>query len=348
MTYEYKKGLLINLLLIVTLTGAAVCFLRYIPGYVLPFVIGVIIAFSVQKPSRFISERSHIKKEICAVVLTVCICIFSFSMLILLILAVGSRILDFLPSVPRYLSDFEEYFFGAKDDLMKNFHALTQAEKNSVENIVSQAADSLVTNATGLLSGFATGLVKNLPAFLITSIVTVVASCYIAKDFERLKKFVTGILSVERTATLKAIKRAFQENALKLIKGYALISLITFAELTLAFLILGVNDPLYVAALVALVDVLPVLGVGTVLLPWSAIEFLTHNYSLGTGLLAAYCVIIVVRNFIEPRIIGSQMGINPIFTMFSMFLGLKIAGVSGMIISPLVLTVAISYYKNNL
>jgi predicted PurR-regulated permease PerM len=134
----------------------------------------------------------------------------------------------------------------------------------------------------------------------------------------------------------------------KILKGYALLSLITCIEIYIGFLILGINKAFLLALVIAVVDVLPVLGTGTVLIPWAVVSVLTENFQIGIGLTVIYIITILVRNFLEPKIIGMQVGVNSLFTLMAMFFGLKVLGISGLFLFPIILIVTIQYYKSEL
>ena len=348
MTAEYKKNFLLNVLFIASVFGITILVSRFMFAYLFPFIIGVAVALAVQKPAAAVSVRFRLSKSISAVVFTVILCLTFFAVLTTSVWVIGNKLAGIITLMPTYMSDLQKVFTGIKDDIIGSMQSLGAEQKNMVENLFSTWVNSALSLAVQFVSSLAASLIKTLPTFLVSSIVTVVASCYIAKDFDRLKKFVLGVLPYEKSKKIIEIKSVMLENGIKFIKGYAIISVITFLQLYAAFFLLGINNPAAVAFAVVLVDILPVLGVGTVLLPWAVIEILLQNVNLGLGLLAAYVVIAIVRNFIEPKIIGSQIGINPIFTLLSMFLGLKTAGVSGMIFFPLALTVVVSYYKKML
>lgn len=103
-----------------------------------------------------------------------------------------------------------------------------------------------------------------------------------------------------------------------------------------------------IALLIAVVDVLPVLGTGTVVIPWGITEILLGNGVRGVGLFVMYAVVTLVRSFAEPKIIGNQIGINPLFTLIAMFVGLKTLGFLGVLIFPTVLIVTVEYYKEQM
>lgn len=123
---------------------------------------------------------------------------------------------------------------------------------------------------------------------------------------------------------------------------------ITFIELSISFLILRINHPFLIGFIISLIDILPVLGTGAVLIPWAIISILTQNISLGISLAIIYIIITVIRNFLEPKIISGNVGINPLFTLAAMFLGIKFFGITGLFILPITLIVIIKYYKEEI
>ncbi len=113
--------------------------------------------------------------------------------------------------------------------------------------------------------------------------------------------------------------------------------LITFAELTAAFLILRISGAVWIAALTALVDALPVFGVGVVLLPWAAAALLRGELRLGLGLLIAYALVSLLRRLLEAKLIGDQIGLDPLSSLLAVYFGWKLCGVWGLLLFPLLL-----------
>ncbi|MBR4910844.1 MAG: AI-2E family transporter [Clostridia bacterium] len=347
MTVDNRKKFLINVLYVGSLLAIGVFAARFMFAYLLPFIIGIGVAFCVQKPAAAISGRFRLKKPVCAVILTVLICAAVLALSVLAVLAAGNRLVTLIGRMPEYLSAFENWLNGIKNLLSANMRS-EGGDTGYLDSVFSNAASGFLMRVSDFVTNTATAFIKGIPAFLISSIVTVVASCYIAKDFDRLKKFAGGIVPVKTAEKLSKVKKILLSNTAKFMKGYGIIALITFIELSALFAILGINKPVFKAFIISLVDVLPVLGVGTVMIPWAAIELLKQNYYAGFGLLFGFTAYIIIRNFIEPKIIGGQIGINPLFTLVSMFLGLKLAGIAGMILSPLALTVIVEYYRSDM
>jgi predicted PurR-regulated permease PerM len=114
---------------------------------------------------------------------------------------------------------------------------------------------------------------------------------------------------------------------------------LTFAELSAAFLLLRVDYALLLALAVAVVDMLPVLGTGTVLIPWAAADLLTGAPLRAAALMVTYGVVTLVRSFAEPKLVGSQIGLPPAAALAAMYMGFRAVGVAGMVLSPVALMV---------
>ena len=103
-----------------------------------------------------------------------------------------------------------------------------------------------------------------------------------------------------------------------------------------------------IAVIIALVDILPVLGTGIILVPWAIYCIISGAPALAVGLSILYVITLVIRNFLEPKIVSQQIGINPLFTLISMFAGLKLFGGVGLVLFPLILIVTVKYYKEEM
>ena len=217
-----------------------------------------------------------------------------------------------------------EYIFGFADNIEKN--------------IVSYAVESL--------SRLASAVVSRAPSIFIGALVTVMSCyCFCTRD--------EGFFSEIK----KAIPRGYRDRAEKLvgvvgsaIKGYAraylFLMLITFCEVYVGLVILRVKYAFLIAACVAVVDILPILGAGTVLVPWAIVCIFASQTYLGIGLLILYGVVTVVRQIAEPSVVGASVGLRGAVSLFSMYAGFKLFGFVGMILGPLVAIAVREVIKN--
>jgi sporulation integral membrane protein YtvI len=171
---------------------------------------------------------------------------------------------------------------------------------------------------------------------LIFVLVSVISAFYFSVDLKKINESVMSPLSEKWQKRLVGVKDIILDTVVKYLRSYFIIMLITFSILIIGFLILGVKYYFVLSALFAAIDILPVLGVGTMLIPWGIFSLATGNFKLGMGLLVLYAVIIITRQILEPKIIGVSLGIHPLLTLFSMYLGFTLFGIGGMILAPLV------------
>jgi len=184
---------------------------------------------------------------------------------------------------------------------------------------------------------------RQIPVFLIAIVITVVACCFMTIDFERMMFFFRCQFPEHRRDDVDRAKTLLKTSLGKMARAYALIMLITFIEVTLGLYVLkwlGIFDSRYIpiiGVITAIIDIIPVLGTGTVLLPWTLYSLLTSDFKMAIGLIVMYVLITVIRQVIEPKFVAGQLGLSPIVTVIALYLGLKAFGVLGMFITPLVI-----------
>ncbi len=345
MLRETKKNFLIDLAFFLTVAALIYVSFRFLAVYTFPFLIGLIITVFVQIPANFISKHTRINKGVCAMVLVILTYLAVISLLVLLVYFLYNAGARFVSNLPAIFGDLGSTVgdFGRSVD---SFVATMPVEvQSSFGGIVDSFVETIGKTVTEFVSDIATSIAFNTPEFIVVSIVTVVASCYIAKDIDKLKASVKGFIKAEHYDLMSEIKHIIYDNVFKMLKGYLLIMLITFCELTIGLLILRIPNAVLIAVLIAIVDVLPILGCGTVLIPWGIISLIKGNFLLGIGILILYVAILVIRNVIEPKIIGDRVGMHPLITLLLIFIGLRLMGVLGMFVLPIVAIVIVNLYK---
>jgi sporulation integral membrane protein YtvI len=183
---------------------------------------------------------------------------------------------------------------------------------------------------------FLTGTISFVADFFVVVIVFFVAVYYIAVDFKKINYFISYQFRGESKKYITIVKNHFLSTVWKYLKAYCVIIAITFFELIIAFSVLDVEYPFLLALITALVDILPIIGTGTVLVPWGIINIFTGNVFTGIGLLVTYVIVTIIRQIIEPKIVGSYIGMYPLVTLVMMYSGLKAFGVAGLFAFPII------------
>lgn len=348
MSLEFRKNFLINVLYAVTLLGLIYILFKYVIGWFLPFIIGFAIAYLLKPITNWLTKFTRMKYKKVA---TFVIILFYLILVGLVILAVASvwgptvKFVKFLPVL--YQRDIEPLFVSlniwlveAVDDLSPE----TAASFTEAFNNLTGSLATVVRNTSGYLIGKVSGIAGGIPLFVITLVFSIASSIFISLDYNNISTGLLRQLPLETQKNLIDIKEFLSETIFKLIKAYGILMLITFVELCIGLLILRVDYAIYLAILTTVLDVLPLIGVGGILVPWAVIEIFKGDIVLGVGFLILWGVIYIVRSIMEPRVVSGQVGLHPLLTLTAMFAGYKLFGIIGFVIAPL--TVLLVKYLN--
>ena len=208
-----------------------------------------------------------------------------------------------------------------------------------VEGLFSDGGD-LLKNASGTVLRLASGVVTRIPDRALGVGTWLIASYMISARLPQLKQTVQARLPVSWQEQILPGARRLRET----LSGWFLAQLkltgVTFLVLSAGFLLLGIHHGVLWAAVVSLLDALPVLGTGTILVPWSLVSFLQGQPARAMGLLGTYAAAAVLRSVLEPKLLGKQLGLDPLVTLLALYAGFRLWGLPGMILAPL-LTAAV-------
>lgn len=195
------------------------------------------------------------------------------------------------------------------------------------------------------LASRAGNLVSAVPGFAVATVVFLMASYFIVSDYPRLRYMFTDQLPAPVRAFGSQVRDIFMEAFGGYIKSQLLLSLGVFLILTVGFLIIRQPYGLLLAFGLAVMDFIPIIGAGTVMVPWAVIDLITYKYEQAIGLMVIWGVIVLFRRLAEPKILGNQTGLSPILSLVGIYAGMQLGGVLGMIVGPLLLLVLINLSK---
>lgn len=360
-----KRKAIINIFYYAIFLGLFYVFIRYALGIFLPFMVAILIAILVQKPTNFLDRKLPVKRGIISTVLVLLV----VALIAILMVFVGAQIVSAVKSFASFLShkieSIPDFLSAAQQWIYKKIAFLPDnAEKiarNAIESLIgnlsSVAASNEVSDATSAVSSFSgfdfstlsgpiSGIwsfAKGIPSILISCIVSIIAACFVAEDYDTVKQFIVRQFKGEKRIALSRTKEIFRSSVLKLLKAYAIIIFITFCEMALGLKILSWLNVykggyiIFISLITAVVDIMPVLGTGTILIPWAIYSFIMGASPMGIGLLVLYAFITIARQFIEPKLVAGQLGLPPFVTIMGMYVGLKLFGVVGMLLVPLMI-----------
>lgn len=341
MNIEKQKAFIIRVLYIAIILLLVYVGIKYLLPLLMPFVIGLIIAVSFRRLIDLVEKRTRIKR----VFVSIIILIIFYSIVGLILSLIGFKVFNFLGelfnSIPAlYQNTILPALNKVADDLMNRFPGIELYVEDFLNNI-SDSIFKFLTNASSTVVSKITNFAGQLPSFLIKLIFTIVSSFFFTIDYYRITDFIICQFKGEKQKMILKLKDSGIGTLAKFIKAYVAIITITFMELSVGFLILGIPNAFFFGGLVAIIDVMPILGTGAVLLPWSIISFILGNTKLGIGMLLLYIIITAVRQSIEPKIVGQQIGLHPLVTLILMFVGTQLMGVLGLLLLPIIATILV-------
>ena len=345
---EKRKAFIINFIYAVICVGLFYVFIKYCLGVLAPFIIAFILAYALQRPIKWVQKKLHLKSHgiisFLLVLLVVCVV---FGALSIAVLVLFNEMKDFASYLTTQFSSIDELIVTLENYAMGVIVRLPESVRGTIGDYVTNAFESLGKGQSELdlsmlsapLSG-AWSVVKSLPSTILAVVVAVVSCFFMASDYDKVKELVLGFFSDGKRKSIVKTKRTATKAIGKLFKAYVTIMAITFAEMFLGLFLLkliGVYDGSYIAIIsfvTCIIDIIPVLGTGTVLIPWAVYNLVFGNFGMGIGLLVIYAAITVIRQIVEPKLVANEAGLPAIVTIMAMFLGVRIFGAFGIILLP--------------
>ncbi len=361
---ERKRKWIINVAYYAMLAVLGFFFYKYAFGVCFPILFAFVIAVVLQKPKNFIVKKTFLKKGSAST-----LCVFGLMLIFAaIVVLIGVRAAEEIKGFVGYITlQFQNIdtvintvetailsFIGRLPDFISE--SLTESISalfTQLREFVAGTTDRLPEQITGITGSFnmawittpITGVISTasrIPSILIGIVVTIVCACFMTADYDKISNFVYRQFPKEKQKDLTRAKQMLKMNLGKMAKAYALIMVVTFTEIFIGLTVLqllGLFQSGYIAVIAvvtAIVDVIPVLGTGTIVLPWAAYSLIVGDYGMAIGLIIIYVTVTVIRQIVEPKLVAGQLGLPPFVTLIAMYLGLKIFGVLGVFVLPII------------
>ncbi len=343
MTHEEKKRFIVDFLYYGLLFLIAFFTIKWGWRYLTPFVIAFTVTFFLKPVVNKINVWLKIKRPIAAVIVILgfyavtgaAIAFTGIQMFVLVQNLVGGfpdfYTEELMPLVEKFLANIR-YIAVNIDPTIKR---VVEEYSTTILQKLGEAVSAVSVWLLSLLSSVATGI----PGLFIDTLFTIIASVFMSVDYYEITYFMTRQMSLKQITLLYETEVYAKTAIVQFIKSYTIIILLTFADVGIGLWLLGVRMPFVVSRIIAVFDVLPVLGTGGILIPWAVISVATGEVLFGIGMFALYLAVTVIRNIMEPRIVGRQVGLHPVATLVAMFLGTQLLGIVGLFGFPIALVI---------
>lgn len=340
--FNYKKIIKFIISAILLIIGTVIAL--ELAVFFLPFVIAFIISKIINGPVEFLSKKFHLPR-----VLAVIISMIGF------IAIIGGILYFFVAALFREvisLSSQTNYIFPMLynniNDLISRFNFFYQNLDLSPD-MVQGIKDSLMGIVNGLLTSLSSGIntvanvainiVVSLPNILIYIIITLLSTFFISTDSKLISDALEKHIPLRWLVKVQSVINDLFHALGGYLKAQGILITITFCELLIGLSLFKVRYALILAIAIAIIDALPILGTGTILIPWAIVLAVMGNYRFAACIFGLYLFILIVRQLIEPKIVGTQIGIYPLLTLIAMYAGTQFVGVWGLILGPIVLII---------
>lgn len=312
-----------------------------------PFLLAFILAFLLQPIVRLISKSLKINNTLVAVfVCTV------FTVLILgagyLIVVIASKeaadLVKSLASSTNNISKGIDSLLTQYNDLFKTFPPEYQYSLKQIIASIIDSLQKLLVQSTDYFINAA----KQVPNILIELLLMFVAMFLFSMRLTQIKETFLRFFEKNSRPRIDAVLAALKKAVFGFLGAQLIISCIIFVVVLTGFLIMGIPYASALALFITLVDILPVLGTGSVMIPMAVYQYLNGNLLLCIGIIIHYFVIVVLRRIIEPKILGDAVGIGPLSALISIYLGFQLAGLAGIFMGPIIILLLQTLIKEDI
>lgn len=323
----------------------------YIVSLFLPFLLGYIFSLAVNPLANFLQKKLSIPR--------------GFSAILVIILTIGViggaaswgiyKIVEQIRELYLHFPQIYESWQETIREISKSWNALYAALPENIQLLITGIGDTVSGKASGFLDNksepvvdYASRFAKAIPKVFVGVVVFILAAYFMITDSKGVSKAVKSMLPERLRVRAAMVTEQLKTYLGGYLKAQGILMCIAFFVMFLELSVLRVHYALLIALGIAVLDALPFFGSGLVLWPWAVIAFATGNIKMGVGLIVVYVSVALVRRFAEPKLLSSKMGTNPILTLMSMYIGYRLIGIGGLIVGPIIMMIAISFYKAGL
>ncbi len=302
--------------------------------YFWPFTLAIFTAMCLEPLIRKIMDKTKIKRKFIGLILVIVV----YSILALVISLLVYKLITELSSLSSKLPEiYDKVSYFMDKVYLEIMRVLNKFPKEVTVKIYEVGRNVLnrVMNILYVLLNKSLSIITFLPSLLVYIVVNFLATIFLVVDRNKITTFLKEKMPTKYINKFFNFITESSKTFITFLKAQLLLLLITFLELLIAFIIIKQPYPIVLALIVALVDALPILGTGTILLPWSAYLSFNGQINISIFLIITYVAIIVIRQLIEPKIVSKAIGVHPLVTLFCMYVCFKVFGLIGLFIGSI-------------
>lgn len=316
-------------------------------SFMYPFVFAFLLALFSRPLVDFFQKRLRINRGWGALLSIILMSGLLIGSLVLIIMQLIRGLVFVANQLPAQIQELSLYFqklYNEKlapiwNDASEALRSLEPSQQNTVQNSIQSLGSSLASaigEGSKSVAGMLQTVLATMPSIALILVIVLLAWFFISKDWHRYELRLKKYEMLPWFARAESVVTSLRSALFGYIKAQLTLITITFFIVLIGLLIIGVEHPFAIAFIAAFFDILPYLGTGSVFLPWIAYSIITGDTGLAIGLAILYAIVILQRNIMEPKIVGDNIGIQPITALIALFVGIQVFGVFGLILGPLI------------
>lgn len=347
--FDFKKLYFILYIILVLI----VVYLIFKLGiFLFPFTLALFFSIMTQPFSRFLEKKLKFSQKIATIVSIVLFLVIFLGFISLSALRLSGEIYKLSINLNKYSKEAQSLWNTAIDKIYSLLGYFPEGFDEQVKNSIN----GFIRMGTSKLGSFINSLINfitSIPTIILYICITILSTFFISLDKNKIMAFLEQQFPKSWIKKVYNIKREMFNVLGSYIRAQIILMTICFFELLISFNILSflkfnLQYPLIFSIVICIIDALPILGAGAVLLPWSLISFVTGDINLGLALLVIYFLVLSVRQMLEPKLISQNLGVHPLVTLISMYSGFKFFGVIGFLIGPVVMIILKNVFSREL
>nr|WP_138415918.1 sporulation integral membrane protein YtvI [Aquibacillus sediminis] len=347
---------LLRLMIVLTVIIFTCFTLFYITQYTYPFMIALILAFMINPIVNFIERKLHLNRAfavLIAICLVLALIISTITILIVELINGTTYLAEHIPAHFKLLIIFFQDFITQHvipiyQNLATLLNTLEPSQQDAIlTNIQNIGEEIASTGAIVIRNTLQTihSLLGNLPSYVTVLVFSLLGTFFISKDWYKFTNLFTRLAPAPVTNSSKDVLNGLKKALFGFVKAQITLITITAVIVWIGLIILRVDYAITIAIIAGFIDLLPYLGTGLVFIPWILYMFFSGNFYLTIGLSILYITIVVQRQLMEPKVLSTNIGLNPLATLIALFAGFQLWGLAGLIIGPVLVVVINTFYQ---
>lgn len=330
----------------------AVCLGILLPKAVvffMPFVVGWVISAIANPLVHFLEKKMKIVRKHSSMVIIIGVLAAVVGLGYLAVSRIVMEAGNLVSNLPQIYEEWQADFEEIGQNLQVFYHRLSPGAQKTIQDVSANLAEYAggLVQAIGEPTFEAAGnFAKNVPSTLVSIIMSLISAYFFTADRENILRVLKKNIPSGIWGGVSGVIQDLKSVVGGYFKAQFKIMGVVYVLLVIGLWLLKVNYVLLAAFAIAFLDMLPFFGTGTVLAPWAVMKILSNDYKMAAGLLVLYAVTQVVRQVIQPKIVGDTIGMDPLATLFFMYIGYKVSSIVGMIVAVPVGMILINLYQS--